>query len=83
MTIESIEQFVESKARKNATVQIHFKERDTVKGLFIRSDDYEYLKDKNLWRIVHYLKIEEWNRTKNTEIPKIFSGVSFTRLTEE
>jgi len=83
MTIETIKQFVENKNRKNIVVNIHFKERSTVKGLFIQSADYEELKDKNLWRVVSDSKIEEWNRTRNMDIPKIFNGLSFTRLTEE
>jgi len=45
--------------------------------------DYDELKSKNLWRIVSDAKIEEWNRTKNMDLPKIFNGLSFTRLTEE
>ena len=83
MTSESIEQFIKSKMQKNAMVYINFKDRNSIKGLFIQSYDYEDLKDKNLWRIVHDPKIEEWNRTKNIEIPKIFNGLSFTRLTDE
>ena len=83
MTSEMIEKFVESKSRKSLAVNIHFKERSAVKGMFIRSGDYDELKGKNLWRVVSDAKIEEWNRTKNMDIPKIFNGLSFTRLTEE
>jgi len=83
MTTEMIGKFIENKGRKNIPVNIHFKERSTIKGLFIHSDDYDELKSKNLWRIVSDAKMEEWNRTKNMDIPKIFNGLSFTRLTEE
>lgn len=83
MTIEMIQQFIENKNRKNTTISIHFKERSSVKGLFIRSVDYDELKDKNLWRVVSAAKIEEWNRTRNMDIPRIFNGISFTRLTDE
>ena len=83
MTTEMIVQFIEHKTRKNMVVGIHFKERETVKGLFIRGADYDELKNKNLWRVISHAKIEEWNRTKNMELPKIFNGLSFTRLTEE
>ena len=78
-----IQQFIENKNRKNTTISIHFKERSSVKGLFIRSVDYDELKDKNLWRVVSAAKIEEWNRTRNMDIPRIFNGISFTRLTDE
>ena len=82
MTTEMIEQFIENKNRKGTPVGIHFKERNSIKGLFIRSGDYDELKSKNLWRIVSDTKIEEWNRTKNMDLPRIFNGLSFTRLTD-
>lgn len=83
MTTEMIGKFIENKNRKNIAVNIHFKERSTIKGFFIQSADYDELKSKNLWRIVSDAKIEEWKRTKNMDIPKIFNGISFTRLTDE
>ncbi len=83
MTTDMIEKFIDTKSRKQSAVNIHFKERNTVKGLFIRSVDYDELKYKNLWRIVHHEKIEEWNRTKNMDLSRIFNGLSFTRLTDE
>jgi hypothetical protein len=83
MTTEMIEKFVETKNRKNVPVHIHFKDRSTVKGVFIHSADYNELKDKNFWRIVSHGKIEEWNKTRNMDLSRIFNGLSFTRLTDE
>ena len=83
MTSEMIEKFVEGKGRKDSAVNIHFKERSTITGLFIRTADYGELKTKNLWRIVSNGKIEEWNKTKNLDLARIFNGLSFTRLTDE
>lgn len=83
MTTEMIEKFIQNKNRKNAPVSIHFKERSSVKGMFIHTDDYDELKYKNLWRIVGHGKIEEWNKTKNMDLCRIYNGVSFTRLTDE
>ena len=83
MTSEIIEKFIENTSRKSSIVNIHFKERSTVKGMFIRSSDFDELKMKNLWRVVSNEKIEEWKRTKNMDLPKIFNGLSFTRLTDE
>jgi hypothetical protein len=83
MTSEMIEKFVESKSSKEITVNIHFKERSTITGIFIRSADYNELKSKNFWRIVIYSKIEEWKKTKNADLARIFNGLSFTRLTVE
>ena len=83
MTTEMIEKFIENKDRKDTVVNIHFKERSTVTGVFIRTADYGELKMKNLWRIVSNAKIEEWNKTKNMDLARIFNGLSFTRLTDE
>ena len=83
MTTEMIEKFIENKDRKDTVINIHFKERSTVTGVFIRTADYGELKMKNLWRIVSNAKIEEWNKTKNMDLARIFNGLSFTRLTDE
>ena len=83
MTTEMIEKFVENKDRKDTVVNIHFKERSTVTGVFIRTPDYGELKMKNLWRIVSHAKVEEWRKTKNIDLARIFNGLSFTRLTDE
>ena len=83
MTSEMIEKFIEGKGREESAVNIHFKERSTVTGVFIRTADYGELKTKNLWRIVSYGKIDEWKKTKNMDLSRIFNGLSFTRLTDE
>ena len=82
MTSEMIEKFVENKGRKDNPINIHFKERSTVMGLFIRTSDYGELKSKNFWRIVSHGNIEEWKKTKNMNLARIFNGMSFTRLSE-
>ena len=78
-----IEKFVGNKNRKNSAVNIHFKERSSVKGVFVQTSDYDELRYKNLWRIVSSAKIEEWNKTKNIDLSRIFNGLSFTRLSDE
>jgi hypothetical protein len=82
MTNDMIEKFIESKAQKNARVNIHFKQRSTVKGVFIRTDDYEELKVKNFWRIVSDSKVAEWEETEDNSLARIFNGAEFTRLSE-
>ncbi|MFT3843525.1 MAG: short-chain dehydrogenase [Lacibacter sp.] len=82
MTNEMIEKFVENKANLNQKVNIHFKSRETVKGIFIHMDDYEELKSKNFWRIVSDSKLNEWEKTKDYNLGRIFNGAEFTRLTE-
>ena len=83
MTSEMIEKFVKSKGRKGVAVNVHFKDRDTVKGLFINSTDYEELKSKNFWRIVSSNYLNEWEQTNDVNLTRIFNGVSFTRLSDE
>ncbi len=83
MTQEMIGKFIENKVRKDAFVNIHFKERSTVSGLFIKGNDYEELKSKNFWRIVSSTHVEQWKQTKDMNLARIYSGVSFTRLTDD
>jgi hypothetical protein len=82
MTNDMIEKFVETKAKNNSKINIHFKQRDTVKGIFLRTSDYEELKSKNFWRILSVNKLEEWNRTKDNSLARIYNGAEFTRLSE-
>jgi len=82
MTPESIENFVATKIRKGAKINIHFKDRNTVTGLFIQGNDYAELKSKNFWRIVPNLRSEEWKKTKDMDLARVFNGASFTRLSE-
>ena len=83
MTSEMIESFVSAKNRKNANVNIHFKDRNTVTGLFIQGGDYDELRTKNFWRIVSKQNAEAWMKTKNMDLARVFNGASFTRLSEE
>jgi len=82
MTNDMIEKFIESKQQKNAKVNIHFKQRATLKGLFIRTNDYNELKSKNFWRIVSDSKLAEWEKTKDSNLARIYNGAEFTRLSE-
>ena len=81
MTNDRIEKFIESKANKNNEINIHFKERKTLKGVFVYNDDYNELKAKNFWRIVSGESLGEWKRTKEKSLERIFNGSLFTRLT--
>lgn len=80
MTSDMIEKYIESKDITGKPVNISFRQRNAIVGLFIESKDYQELKAKNFWRIVAESKIEEWNKTKNTDLAKLFSGTDFTRL---
>ncbi|HMU45980.1 MAG TPA: short-chain dehydrogenase [Chitinophagaceae bacterium] len=83
MTPELIEKFVDIKKRKDTTVNIHFKDRQTVRGIFIQGKDYEELKSKNFWRIVNHQNVKAWIQTNDLSLAKIFNGAAFTRLSED
>ncbi|HSN60838.1 MAG TPA: hypothetical protein VLR49_07885 [Ferruginibacter sp.] len=83
MTNDIIDKFIKSKSQKNAKVTIYFKQRATVKGIFIQTKDYEELKSKNFWRIVSEMKVEEWEKTKDNSLARIYNGAEFTRLSEK
>jgi hypothetical protein len=81
MTNEMIENYLTKNSAKNSPVNIHFKQRSTVKGIFIETKDYNELKTKNLWRIVSSTKLVEWTKTRDENLARIFNGSEFTRLT--
>ena len=83
MTPDLIEKFVSTKIKKGSTVNIHFKDRQTVTGLFIHTPDYEELKSKNFWRIVNRQNFEQWNQSKDINLARLFNGATFTRLSED
>jgi len=83
MTSEAIIKQVESENNSDKTLNIHFKQRSTLKGLFIKGNDYKELRSKNLWRIVTNANIERWKETKDMNLARIFNGIEFTRLTDD
>ena len=83
MTSEMIEKFVTTRIRKGESVNIHFKDRHTVTGLFIHTMDYNELKSKNFWRIVSNQHLTKWEETKDINITRLFNGASFTRLSDD
>jgi hypothetical protein len=83
MTNEAIIKFIETKNHGDKALNIHFKTRSTLTGLFIKGNDYDELRSKNFWRIVTNGNIEQWNKTKDMSLARIFNGMEFTRLSEE
>jgi len=82
MTNEAILKQIETKGNGDKLLNIHFKQRNTITGLFIRENDYDSLRSKNLWRIVAKVYVDEWRRTKDIGLCRIFNGTDFTRLSE-
>jgi hypothetical protein len=81
MNIEEIELFLEKQSVKTGQhVRIDFKKRDPIFGLFIKTNDFADLKAKNFWRIVTATNMAEYQRTKNNNLARIFSGSDFSKL---
>lgn len=82
MTNEQIEKFVSKNHLDSDPVQINFKTRQSIKGIFIKTADYDELRSKNLWRIVGGGSIPEYSKSKDVNLARIFNGVEITRLQE-
>ncbi|OIQ95144.1 hypothetical protein GALL_228410 [mine drainage metagenome] len=81
MTIELISKFVENTTiPATKSVKVDFKKRNSINGIIIQDKDYDDLKSKNFWRIVPVSLMEEWNKSKNVNLAKIYSGGEFTKL---
>ena len=83
MTSEQIEKFIESSSHAGSVLNISFKDRQPVTGIFIQMHDYSELKSKNLWRVVNSRNFEEWKKTGDQNLSRIFNGMSFTRLSDD
>lgn len=81
MNIEQIEQFLKKDNGPQETcVKINFRRRDSVYGLFVKNKDFDDLKSKNFWRIVTRVHFDQWYKTKDMNLARIFNGSEFTRL---
>jgi hypothetical protein len=80
MRYEDIEKVIHKQIKKHPTVQITFKTRSAIKGIFIETQDYHELSRKNLWRIVVERHIDSYKQTHDENLAKIFNGTEFTRL---
>jgi hypothetical protein len=80
MTYEQIQNILEKKHSSGGVFDIRFKTRNSIKGLFIKTADYAELSRKNLWRIVSERNIDEYKKTRNESLSRIFNGTEFTGL---
>lgn len=80
MDIVSIEKFLKTAADGSKVVNVHFKDRPIVTGIFVNTGDYQELKSKNFWRIVNIKNIAQWKKTEDPGISRMYNGASFTRL---
>ncbi|WP_460759496.1 short-chain dehydrogenase [Niabella terrae] len=61
-------------------MNIHFKDRSTVTGVFIVMNDYDELRAKNFWRVVNIRNLPSWEKSKDVNVSRLFNGAAFTRL---
>ena len=81
MTNDQIGKFLEAGHLTKHSVKIDFKSRQSIIGLFIKTNDYDELKSKNFWRIVSETHISQWKNSHDNNLAKIFNGSEITRLT--
>ncbi len=79
MTNEQIDLFLTPTTLSNL-IHINFKKRDAIRGIFLTINDFEDLKTKNLWRVVSESKVEEWHKTKDMGLTRIYNGTDFLKL---
>ncbi|MBS1606067.1 MAG: short-chain dehydrogenase [Bacteroidetes bacterium] len=77
MTVEQIERFIGSEPAPYSKV---FLKARTVEGIFIKAPDFSELKKKNFWRIVSISKMQEYQRSKDINLSRIFNGQEFVKL---
>jgi hypothetical protein len=81
MNVEEIQNFLDKhELPKGKYLKIQFKKRDSIHGVFVKDRDYNDLKSKNFWRIVTLTHFEEYNKSNNMNLAKIFNGSEFAKL---
>ncbi len=79
MTPESIHSFLQ-KEKPAAVIKIELKRRTVLRGMFVKTTDYDDLRVKNFWRIVSEANIEQWNKKQDNNLLRIYNGTEFTKL---
>lgn len=82
MNSEEIQSFLSRKVTgKDQYVKINFQKRDPIYGLFlIEEKDFEELRRKNFWRIVTQKNFDQYKKSKDPGLSRIFNGSEMTRL---
>lgn len=84
MTNEQIEKFIAGNQEHiGEPIKIFFKTRSTVEGVFIQATDFIELKGKNFWRIVTLKNLDDYTKSKDMNLSRIFNGAEFTRLSQK
>lgn len=80
MVSTDIEKAIEPNIAKAKEVNISFKQRNNITGYFVKAKDYEELKAKNYWRVVNPDNMEQWRKTKDVNLTRLFNGTEFSKL---
>lgn len=80
MTSEEIQTFNKNKNALNEVVQINFRSRPSLKGLFLYTKDSQELQTKNLWRIVSESNLNSFKESGDEGLARIFNGSEITRM---
>jgi hypothetical protein len=82
MNSEQIQSFLNKVAsEKSPYVKINFQKRESIYGLFLTNErDYKDLSTKNFWRVVSKKNIDQYNKSRDVNLSRIFNGSEITRL---
>lgn len=80
MRTEEIEKALNKRKKPDSPVEIRFRSRAPIKGLFLHTKDYDELSQKNLWRIVSEMNMKSFRETGDENLARIFNGTDFTKL---
>lgn len=81
MTVEQIEAWLnKEQVPQGKIIRFELKKRNPVRGLIVEGRDYKDLKAKNFWRIVTQTRLADYQKTKDINLARIFSGSDFAKL---
>jgi hypothetical protein len=82
MHSEDIQKFLSTKATgKDTYIKIDFRTRESIYGLFLTGDqDFKDLSSKNFWRIVTRKHFDQYSKSRDSNLGRIFNGAEFTKL---
>lgn len=84
MTTEEIDGFLKkSKLPPNKYLKITMKKRNAIYGIFIKCKDANDLAAKNFWRIVPFTNLEEYQKTRDLNLSRLFNGSEFSKISIE
>ena len=82
MNSEQIQSFLSKNiSEKTPYVKISFQKREALYGLFLTGEkDFKDLSVKNFWRIVTQKNFDNYSKSKDVNLSRIFNGSEITRL---